>query len=281
MNIKSPIRNIPSYIRECGAVLLVECPAMMLQYVFLMLVVSQVEVEGQADGNPHGWDRRRRCDQQEYDPPCGPCEGVGGIPHGSNNDEIELTSCQVLGGPDQYPDPVRPVWGSQWTLPLAYEILIGKKNDAFCFQTFPGADSVGGEPEILTEPDLTAGSILDLCYRKQTGSKVYDMVEARAFREDLEIETVVGNMTSTVFHKGTNFWVVNTLPWYVGGIHQCICTHIRENFEGNKYYYPVQYNWVDNLVFVGREIIGIEFLNEAKEVINDEDDNSLSSHTLH
>ena len=53
----------------------------------------------------------------------------------------------------------------------------------------------------------------DLCYRKQTGSKVYDMVESRAFREDLELETPVGNMTSTIFHKGTNFWVVNTLPW--------------------------------------------------------------------
>ena len=30
----------------------------------------------------------------------------------------------------------------QWTLPIAYEVLIGKKNDPFCFQTFPGNDSV-------------------------------------------------------------------------------------------------------------------------------------------
>ena len=42
-----------------------------------------------------GWDRTRRCDQQDYDPPCGPCEGVGGIPTGSDNDEITLTTCQV------------------------------------------------------------------------------------------------------------------------------------------------------------------------------------------
>ena len=42
-----------------------------------------------------GWDRTRRCDQQDYDPPCGPCEGVGGIPTGSENDEITLTTCQV------------------------------------------------------------------------------------------------------------------------------------------------------------------------------------------
>ena len=94
------------------------------------------------------------------------------------------------------------------------------------------------------------------------------MLERRAFREDVELETAVGNMTSTVFHQGENFWVVNKLPWYVGGIHQCICTHIRENFEGGRFYYPVQYNWVDKMVFMGREIIGIEYINVEKEVLS-------------
>ena len=89
-----------------------------------------------------GWDRVRRCDQQDYDPPCGPCEGVGGIPTGSDNDDIALTSCTVVATPQDIPSPHPIVWGTQWTLPLAYEILIGQKNDPFCFQTFPGADSV-------------------------------------------------------------------------------------------------------------------------------------------
>ena len=191
----------------------------------------------------------RRCDEQDYSPKCGPCEGVGGIPTGSRNDQIELTSCKIVGSPEEMPEPVPIVWGTQWTLPLAYEVLIGKKTDPACFQTFPGNDSVG-----------------DLCYRGQTGSKVYDMLENRAFREDVELETPVGNMTSIVFHQGVNFWVVNTLPWYVGGVHQCICTHIRENFEGGKYYYPIQYNWVDKMVYIGREIIGIEYINVEKEV---------------
>jgi hypothetical protein len=34
--------------------------------------------------------------------------------------------------------------------------------------------------------------------------------------------------------QGTNFWVVNHLPWYAGGVHQCVCTHIREGFDGVK-----------------------------------------------
>lgn len=60
--------------------------------------------------------------------------------------------------------------------------------------------------------------------------------------------------------------MVNKLPWYAGGIHQCICTTIRENGVGEKIYYPVQYNWVDNMVFIGRELIGVEYLNIVQEV---------------
>ena len=55
---------------------------------------------------------------------------------------VFLKHPQVVANPDEIVDPVRPVWGTKWTLPLAYEILIGKKTDPACFQTFPGADSV-------------------------------------------------------------------------------------------------------------------------------------------
>jgi len=217
--------------------------------MLVLCLAAKNRVRCQADGNPHGWDRARRCDQQDYDPPCGPCEGVGGIPYGSENTQISLTSCSIVGGPEDFPEPHPIVWGTQWSLPLAYEILIGQKNDPFCFQTFPGADSKG-----------------DLCYRKQTGSKVYDMLEHRAIREDLELETPVGNMTSIIIHQGKNFWVVNHFPWYAGGIHQCICTDIKENGQGEQVYYPVQYNWVEKMVFIGREMIGIEYLNVEREM---------------
>ena len=38
-----------------------------------------------ADGNPHGWDRKRRCDHAGYTPKCGLCEGYGGIPYGKSD----------------------------------------------------------------------------------------------------------------------------------------------------------------------------------------------------
>ena len=38
----------------------------------------------------------------------------------------------------------------------------------------------------------------DLCYRYQEGPKDYDMLNARAIREDLNIETIVGTVEASV-----------------------------------------------------------------------------------
>ena len=43
------------------------------------------------------WDRRRRCDLFDYDPPCGICEGYGGVPYGDENDQIDLSRYMVAG----------------------------------------------------------------------------------------------------------------------------------------------------------------------------------------
>ena len=131
---------------------------------FLLLTIVAIslwpQVNGQADGNPHvsfmnksqvlylclsldfkGWDRKRRCDA-DYEEPCGVCEGYGGIATGDRNDDITLTTCEPVGSADEVTPGPRPVWGTRWHLPVAYEVLIGKKMDPFCFQTFPGNDSV-------------------------------------------------------------------------------------------------------------------------------------------
>ena len=46
----------------------------MIGKISLLMILSPIVVFGQSDGNPHNWDRRRRCDQIDYDPPCGICE---------------------------------------------------------------------------------------------------------------------------------------------------------------------------------------------------------------
>ena len=52
--------------------------------VSILILVLVVLCSAQSDGNPHAWDRIRRCDI-DYEIPCGLCEGIGGIAYGDAN----------------------------------------------------------------------------------------------------------------------------------------------------------------------------------------------------
>lgn len=177
------------------------------------------------------------------------CEGIGGRAYGDQNDQIHLTTCEP--GPKVDPSTAKkPIFGSTFHVEEYFEILIGKKNDPFCFNAFPGNDSVGA-----------------LCYRPQQGQQTYDMLSSRALRYDVEIESVVGNLTSTVLHKGENMWIINHFPWYALGLKQCICTEPREAGDYTKpKVYPIQFNWTDNLRFIGRENLFIEYIWRTETV---------------
>jgi len=201
-------------------------------------------VSGQDDGNPHGWDRVRRCDTFGYNPPCGICEGIGGIPFGDKPDDYYPTGCTKVAGPSEI-DPStlkRPDWAVQWYAHEYYGVLIGPKNDPFCFQVFPSNSSQG-----------------DLCYQPQQGPQAYDMTKSFALRYDLQVATVVGNITSKIIHQDIDFWVVNKFPWYLGGFTQCVCTTAKEGGVGAPVY-PLMYNWTDNLSFIGREKLDVEYI---------------------
>ena len=66
----------------------------------------------------------RPTDHTDYSPACGACEGYGGIPTGDANDEITLTTCEIVAQPEEI-DPstlIKPIWGSKWTVPRYYEV---------------------------------------------------------------------------------------------------------------------------------------------------------------
>ena len=124
--------------------------------VAFILVFSIDHVSAQADGNPHNWDRRRRCDQTDYDPPCTTCEGYGGIPYGDKNDQIYLTTCEIIKNASAIKNPVKPVWGTTFTLHNYNEILsVQKQALLFQFVSFKYFQR-------------------ETCYRADSGSQVYD-----------------------------------------------------------------------------------------------------------
>jgi len=187
-----------------------------------------------------------------YTPPCGICEGYGGIPYGDENDKITLTTCKPIANASNITNPVKPVWGAQFTAKNYNEVLIGPKTDPFCFNSFPSNSSIG-----------------KLCYRKDSGRQVYDLQTSHALREDLNVETPVGNITSRIIHQGKNFWVINHLPWYALGVHQCICTAVHQGGDpSSPSLYPIAYNWTNQMFYIGREEVGIEFNDPpVKEVL--------------
>ena len=65
-------------------------------------------------------------------------------------------------------------------------------------------------------------------------------------------------------HQGPNMWIVNRFPWWSLGIQQCVCVDIKENGDDTNPtpIYPIKYTWVDNLEYIGREIVGVEYLKD-------------------
>mmetsp|Transcript_80213 Transcript_80213/g.186248 ORF Transcript_80213/g.186248 Transcript_80213/m.186248 type:complete len:503 (+) Transcript_80213:106-1614(+) len=200
----------------------------------------------QSDGNPHHWDRHRRCDHAGYSPKCGLCEGVGGIVWSDAPKDIHVAACTPVASRDQL-DPksiMRPVWGADFSVLKSHEILIGKKQDLACFQAFPSNDSTSTN-----------------CYKPQECKIYSDMNTVRALRIEANQAGnawgIFGNVTSLIYHQGGNMWIINHLPL---GITQTVCAAPTEGGDPTKpAVNPVQYNWVDNLDLVGRETIDVEY----------------------
>jgi hypothetical protein len=197
----------------------------------------------QSDGNPHEWDRMRRCDHIDYDPPCGACEGIGGYVHSDEKDDIQITSCELVAI-NPVETRIRPVWGKDISEFKSHEILIGVKNDPACFQSFPHNDSTATN-----------------CYKPQEVQVFSDMNKYKALvmvaNQGGNAWGVVGNVSSTIFHQNEHMWIVNILA---GLVNQCICTEPREG--GDKTtpaVYPLQSDWNDNLIYLSTEKIGVEY----------------------
>jgi len=208
------------------------------------LAIGAPLAASQADGNPFKWDRLRRCDHSDYDPPCGACEGVGGYVNSDRADDFKAPSCEL----DTIHDAatrVRPVWGADFTEAKSHEILIGKGTFP-CFQSFPSNDSTGPN-----------------CYKSQEVQIYSDMNKYKALilvaNQNGNAWNVAGNVSSTIYHQNTNMWIVNILG-RLGLINQCICTVPRSGGDptqpGNG---PVQFNWVDNLFYVATEKVDVEY----------------------
>lgn len=210
--------------------------------------------DGPDDGNPKGWDRQRRCDQDQM-PRCKLCEGIGGRAWSDDNEDIDMTTCEIVAeakdvnmstvAPPLYPKTftVRRKDGQQGGYS---DTLIGWKTDPFCFGFFPQNDS-----------------IKPLCYRSEDSTvKYYDITrEASRIEYTIKNAGVFGylpNTTATILQVNDRMWIQNHL-WFVD---QCICADPSGNHCANPpcHVYIHRWNTFETAQYLGREKIGVEWI---------------------
>jgi hypothetical protein len=216
---------------------------------------------GPDDGNPHGWDRFRRCDQDQL-PRCQLCEGVGGMAWADNNSDYIKTPCEIVAKPEEVnmSTVAPPVYPKKWTVKRKdgkkggySDTLIGWEVMNSCFSFFPQNDSHG-----------------PLCYRSEEGLAKYYDISKEAARTDytLALPNMEGlpNTTSMILQVGKQMWIVNDIT--SAGNMQCVCTnpsgqHCTNNPPGKPCYSYV-WHW-DTFItsqYLGREKIGVEWIQD-------------------
>jgi len=213
---------------------------------------------GPDDGNPKGWDRKRRCDQDGL-PRCQICEGVGGRAWSDKNEDIDIVPCEVVAKhEDMDPETLKtvapPLYPKKFTVKRKdgkqggySDTLIGWKTDPFCFGFFPQNDS-----------------IKPLCYRSEDSLVKYYDIEREATRIDYTIhnEGIFGifpNITSTILMVQDQMWIQNHL-WVID---QCICANPSGNHCENPpcKSYIHRWNTFETAQHLGREKIKVEWID--------------------
>eukprot|EP00448_Togula_jolla_P027507 CAMPEP_0170650442 /NCGR_PEP_ID=MMETSP0224-20130122/45805_1 /TAXON_ID=285029 /ORGANISM="Togula jolla, Strain CCCM 725" /LENGTH=542 /DNA_ID=CAMNT_0010982105 /DNA_START=66 /DNA_END=1694 /DNA_ORIENTATION=+ len=206
---------------------------------------------GPDDGNPKGWDRKRRCDQDQM-PRCQLCEGIGGRAWSDVNEDIDMTTCEIVARPNKS-TVAPPFYPKAFTVKRKdgqqggySDTLIGWKTDPFCFGFFPQNDSI--------QP---------LCYRSQDAYVKYYDIEREAARTDYNVKltgvfSTFPNTTATILQVNETMWIQNHL-WVVD---QCICANPSGNHCTKPPCKTYVWHWdtFKTAQYLGREKIGVEWI---------------------
>jgi hypothetical protein len=213
------------------------------------------KTDGPDDGNPKGWDRLRRCDQDQM-PRCKLCEGVGGRAWSDKNEDIDLTPCEVVAEAKDVDmsEVAPPLYPKRFTSKRKdgkqggySDTLIGWKTDPFCFGFFPQNDSI--------QP---------LCYRSEDSYVKYYDIEREASRIEYTIHNeALGpspNTTAIILQVNDRMWIQNHL-WFVD---QCICADPSGHHCTNPPCHTYIHHWdtFKTAQYLGREKINVEWIQD-------------------
>ena len=217
----------------------------------VLLFASIVKVaQGVCDGNPHKWGRIRRCDQ--YDPKCPEfsvncttCEGIGGIPSSDKPSDFIPVKCKSLYTAAELkrkgePTPTPPSFPEQFINNGFFEVQIFVKHDPLCLAQIPSMVSNGTH-----------------CYKPQEGVFNYDANQSALRIDYLKSRTPIPftNMTEHFHHIDNCVHPEITKYGLLPKVPVCPCINVGIG--------PVSANWAHDAVYIGRELMGVEYLTSG------------------
>merc|ERR1719266_2312291 len=120
-----------------------------------------------------------------------------------------------------------------------HDLLIGIKNDPFCFKSFPGPNST-----------------FDNCYMRNEGALYYDWPNRRMkFVYNRWWSHILSNMTQHIYHNdGNDEYMMNiVIKKFMLGIWDfCVCADPKVGVVAPQAF--------RNATYVGRERIGVEYI---------------------
>jgi len=218
----------------------------------LTLISLLTATQAVCDGNPHNWNRTRRCDQFSSDCPalysnCSLCEGIGGLSKNDQDTTFVPTSCTPVATPSQLKQqglsPIIPIWPKTFINTGFYEQQIFVKRDPFCFAQIPAMTSNGTH-----------------CYKNQEGTFNYDATQASLRIDYFKSKSIFPNTNMTEHFYHLSDGTVHPEITKLGVIPSPVCPCISLGIG------PVSWKWAADAEYVGREHLGIEFLWIQRDV---------------
>lgn len=209
------------------------------------------------DGNPHNWDRVRRCDAYNDACPdaawagnCGVCEGIGGIPTSDDNGAIKVPKCEVVHTAAEVAErglaaPVKPRFEKRFINTGFYEVQIFVKHDPLCIAQIPSIVSNGTH-----------------CYKPQEGTFNYDEPSGRLRIDYFKSETPLPgmNMTEYFYHEGTCVHPHITHYGILPSSIACPCINVTVGI--------VSSDWAADAAYVGRAKLDVEYLGLSGQLVD-------------
>eukprot|EP01065_Artemidia_motanka_P038133 TRINITY_DN469_c0_g1_i3.p2 TRINITY_DN469_c0_g1~~TRINITY_DN469_c0_g1_i3.p2 ORF type:complete len:525 (+),score=225.63 TRINITY_DN469_c0_g1_i3:76-1650(+) len=194
------------------------------------------------------YNRTKRCDW-DFDPPCEPCEGIGGYIWGSQAEDIVYTTCKKVAKAEDIPadNITSPLWPKQFTA-MAFNNQIDQRDEG---GPFPGADAC--------DTSKTYELQYSQYYSFDDSLPIAAIQQLSNFKAPPMGKNAGANVSINIWHLPSTNMFIETINPATNSTLLCQCVGVfpNGNHSANPLG-PLHANFAKDAVLIGREKIGLE-----------------------